>query len=160
MQTLLPDSNSRRRLAAVILILSAAFAAAYAFGLLDPERFLEGLDGETLAERIRLIFALLFLPLLAGGLYSIRLGRRILESEQFPPPGTKVVRKAQVRKGKAAKRYGYGAVLYGLLLIAVSVYGAIVLPEKILDLVRDGSQNDNAKTEKETALWKSLPSDG
>ena len=28
MQTLLPDSNSRRRLAAVILILSAAFAAA------------------------------------------------------------------------------------------------------------------------------------
>lgn len=136
MKTLPPDTTYRRN---VLLPLTAAgllFFILLSSGWLSPERYLEGLEGDALHERLKLLFLLLFLPLLFGGIYAIRMGRNILESGQFPPPGTKVIKATEIKEGAAARRYGYGVVLYGIALVAAFIYGAVYLPDQLYSLIK------------------------
>ncbi|MEJ2468324.1 MAG: hypothetical protein P8Y51_04510 [Campylobacterales bacterium] len=136
MQTLQPDTNHRRNVIALLIAAGAAFLLATASGWLEPGRWFEALEGEALAERIRLVFLILFLPLLPAGFYVIRFGRNVLRSGRFPPPGTKVIRETRVRTGKKAKRMGYASLAYGIALLLVFWYGAFFLPGMLGDLIR------------------------
>lgn len=55
--------------------------------------------------------------LLAAGLWCAALARRVARSEQFPPPGMKVIRNTPLRTGKKAKTMAMVAGLLAAVLI-------------------------------------------
>ena len=67
----------------------------------------------------------LTLPLLLGAARALRIARRTLEAERFPPPGLAVVRDTPVRRGAAARRWGRALRVIALALGVLG--GAIAL---------------------------------
>ena len=85
-------------------------------------------------------YLFLALMLLIAGLviafatYAIRFGGRVRAGALYPPPGTRVIRDTRVVRGPVAVLIGrvqvwlgYALVLCALALIALSIYGVIVI---------------------------------
>jgi hypothetical protein len=77
---------------------------------------------------------LLAAPVVAFGVYAARFGRAVATSGQYPPPGTRVVRRTRVLRGPAATFVGRGQlfagvtlVLCGIALVVVAAWGVWLL---------------------------------
>lgn len=75
-------------------------------------------------------------PLLGLAWYLWHLGQRILRTEQYPPPGLKVVRDTLVVRGPAAGRRGRFVQLCAVVLGAAAVLLAVSLGRVFASLVR------------------------
>ncbi|MEZ5457166.1 MAG: hypothetical protein R3F04_13830 [Lysobacteraceae bacterium] len=83
--------------------------------------------------RWALLVLLLSLPLIAMG-WALPLAWRLWTTGQFPPPGTWVVRRKPIRRGRAVRIRAVALVLWSVLSIALAIWGAYtvqsVLPDR------------------------------
>ncbi|NOT54992.1 MAG: hypothetical protein HOP18_10335 [Deltaproteobacteria bacterium] len=105
-----------------------------AFGILFLREFLahiEALTAHAPEERIQQLITLLKILLVIKGISFIGFGTfsaqralRTIHTDQFPPPGTRVIRDTLVVTGRAAQRHGKGL----LVLSVVVITSGIVVP--------------------------------
>ena len=131
-----PDKRNPRlpRLLAVLIVSLAIFLILDGFDLLSPEGMVPGQSSEERIDRMQLILPVLFWPLLPLGLYVGYFGMRILRAGEFPPPGSKTLRPVEIIRGKPASVRGWVAILAGLSLCGLAVYGAVVIPGELARL--------------------------
>ncbi len=128
------DPAARRRV--ILLLIAGAVIGACA--LWSVQRYLPGelaaTDPELYRERLyRAVYALAMLSfagLLAAGGGLVLLGRRILDADRFPPPGSPLVRPTRVHHGVRARLIGRCVILGGSLLLL----GALLAPMLLLEL--------------------------
>jgi hypothetical protein len=58
---------------------------------------------------------------LATGVHTVRFAARVMESAQFPPPGTRVLNDTRIRQGSSARALGRVQSVLGIAIVAVSV---------------------------------------
>jgi hypothetical protein len=63
-----------------------------------------------------------FVALVEMGVYLILLARRTLRSDQYPPPGMRVIRETRLRKGTQAKRAALSLIVLASLLMVVAFF--------------------------------------
>jgi len=88
-------------------------------------------DPEEIGSRLRLAFAAVALavaaPVLGLAGYFWRVGARIIGAEQFPAPGTLVMRDTLVLRGAPARRRGRLMQLVAVFLVAAAFGLTVVL---------------------------------
>jgi hypothetical protein len=139
-EILLPDLKLQRRVISAVL-------AGVALGVLTMLWFLPWLETTLLLARARgtLTFPLacwLFLaftvalaaPVIWFGVFAIRFGARVVNSGQYPPPGTRVIVRTRVLHGPVAsfagrsqQVLGAGLVLCGLALLVLAGWGVAIM---------------------------------
>lgn len=119
------DSKHRSRILVVLLVFVVAGLALLRWGLPAAYAELNRLDPETALRVIEAVLVLLFLGLIPFGLYLGRLGRRAVDHERFPPPGTRVVRDVPVLRGEKARRRGKALSFFSWGLIVLAVAAAL-----------------------------------
>lgn len=134
------DPGARRR--AFVALLALAFAGVATLALLqngigDP-RTLEPTEAATRFEVLLAVLAAVLgsaAILLGAGAWALwRIGRRTLDTGQFPPPGVVVLRDVDVVDGAAAKRRGNALVLVAAILAVSSLAIAVVGGSLVLRL--------------------------
>lgn len=123
-------ADPRARRTALIVVAGGTLAgiAALTLGTSSPFDVVDWVDHEP-ASRVPLLvlgmLVLLSLPLLALAAYLWALGRRIVNTQRFPPAGMRVIRDTPVLTGDAALRRGRWlqllAVTLGLLSLALAI---------------------------------------
>ena len=115
------DPSARRQ--AVLLIIFGALVGALL--IVAFERYRTPLRDWLLSEpgelgyRVRLVFflfAVLLAPLVAFAVYFWSLGVKVLHTQQFPPPGARVIRDTPVIGGQAAVLRGQGLKVFAICL--------------------------------------------
>jgi hypothetical protein len=130
-----PDTRLRRRLLSVLLASVGIFLVIDLFDLIEFEQLFSDLSGEARIERIQWMLALLFWPLLPLGMAVSYFGYRIIRSGSFPPPGSKLIRPPRIETGKTALLRGWVAILTGLSLSGLAIYGAVIIPGELAKLL-------------------------
>jgi len=67
-------------------------------------------------------------------IYFISLGTKTYKSNQFPPPGVKVIRDIRLRKGHKAKRYAIGLWLFAAALLIFAIVLTVLLNNVISNI--------------------------
>jgi MFS family permease len=104
------------------------------------------LDGKTAFLVIKAAIIFVFMSMLPIAIYLLRFGQRIIESEQLPPPDTKVIRDTHVIRGDAAVARGRTVVFLSVLMMCVSLMGAFYIPHK-MDKIMEKRAGPNSTVE-------------
>ncbi|MDJ0808094.1 MAG: hypothetical protein QNJ78_14830 [Gammaproteobacteria bacterium] len=129
------DAKGRRRLLIVMILSIVVFFIVDTFELVSMEKILQGDPGEPPIERIQLLLSILFWPLVPLGLYVVYFGVRILKAGRFPPPGSWTLRSVNINTGKTAVIRGWIAIVTGLILCGLALYGAVIIPAELARLL-------------------------
>jgi hypothetical protein len=93
---------------------------------------------EQIYSRLALVFAIVALavavPIMAFAGYLWRLGKRIIRSQRFPPPGTFVARDTIVLRDAAARRRGRLLQILAVFMVA-AVLGFVAILWRLLSLL-------------------------
>jgi hypothetical protein len=95
------------------------------------------------------------LPILGLAVYQILLARRVLQSGQFPPPGTKVVRDTKIRTGGKAKKAAITLIVLSSVVMAITlflVYWPHAFEKKLIKKSSDAERNLSGKQRGVTVL--------
>lgn len=110
--------------------------------------FFEYLDTLPAKKSIRIAISFLTLlsiiPLTIGFL-MLKQGLKIIRTESFPAPGTKVWKDTRIFKGKKARWRGICLIIISLVILACGVFNATVLPYGFNKLLNEKA-NEKAKT--------------
>ncbi len=106
--------------------------------------YLEALDYDTAFLVMKITIFVLFLGVLPFAVYLLRLGQRIVESQQLPPPGTKVIRDTKIIRGAKAIMRGRIVIFLSLFMICLSLIGAFYIPYKMDSLVEKQAVNSKS----------------
>jgi hypothetical protein len=128
-------AKPRNRLWAVLLLSLLVFALIEGLDLFSLRRPAEDWSGLQQLDHLQLGLSILFWPLLPLGLYLIYFGIRTLSAGQFPPPGSRLIRRVEVERGHPARFRGWAAILAGMGLCVLAVYGAVIVPAELAALV-------------------------
>jgi hypothetical protein len=108
-----------------------------------------GLAGKKIILLLKWWMGLGSLPILGLAVYQIILGRRILKSGRFPPPGMKVIRDTKIETGAKAKKVAISLIALSsivIVMILFLVYLPFVFEKKLLkkssDVERGVSQKE------------------
>lgn len=129
-QVLLADKKLRRVVLAIVLVFGVLGLAAihlvgeYLQGIQElakesPEEALQ-----QFGQFLRVFLAIGSVSLLAISISIGRFSLRALQTNQFPPPGTRVIRDTTVEQGARARK----TALLGLVLAAMLGAGSVLLP--------------------------------
>jgi hypothetical protein len=122
------DPATRKRALYLIGAMTIVGAAAIHWGLPALQKYLFSLPPKVSLKMTCLIIFITFVPVSLMGFYFFFLGRKTLNTKQFPPRGTKVIKDTALLTGSAATRRGKMLILGGILLILLSVVGAGYFP--------------------------------
>ncbi len=93
-----------------------------------------GFDRRIVCMSFLVVVSLVAASVAGLGVSAVRQGRRVCAADRYPLAGMKVLRDTRVLRGRAAQITGRGQMLIGgtlvglaLLLLAVSIYGALLL---------------------------------
>lgn len=133
------DPAARVRVVVISLVVVALAIAAAVAGreLLIPWAQLDRAAMDRLAREdpVRLLrlarwlfygaFGFVALMTIAPGALYVRISRRIVESDQFPAPGTSVLRDTPIVRGRMAQRRGRitGFMGWGLITVGLGLFG-------------------------------------
>ena len=120
-----------RRTIIIYLLCLLIGATLILWGLPRAQEYVEGLDCKTAYLVIKIAIIFIFLSILPFAVYFLRFGQRIIESEQLPPPGTKVIRDTKVIRGDKAIARGRVVFFLSLLMVCLSLIGALYIPYKM-----------------------------
>ena len=123
------------RLLVVLLISLLAVLLIEHAGWLNQESSLQGMDQTSRADQLQLLLRVIFLPLIPIGVYVVFLGYRIIRSDRFPPPGSRIFKRLPVQRGTLARVRGWLALTTGLCLCGLGIYGAVIVPYEIVNLL-------------------------
>jgi hypothetical protein len=124
-----------RRLLLILAISLLVFLLIEQTGWLDFKRSQQGMDTATRVDDIQLLLRVIFLPLLPVGAYVVYLGYMIIRSGRFPPPGSRLLKELPPQSGALASIRGWFALVMGLCLCGLAVYGAVIVPRDIARLI-------------------------
>jgi len=129
------DPRLRRRILLTLAILMLGVVLADQAGLLDTGNWFSGLNPHQRAERIVWLLRLVFLSLLPLAGYMLYIGGRVIRSRAFPPPGMRVFRTGLLEQGERAVIRGWVILVVGLCVCALALYGALLVPREIMQLM-------------------------
>ena len=116
----------------IICLLCSLFGVMLIFwGLPRAQEYLRELDCKTAFQVIKVSIVFIFLSVLPFAVYFLRLGQRIIESEQLPPPGARVIRDKKTIRGAKAITRGRALIFLSVLMICLSLIGAFYVPYKM-----------------------------
>lgn len=122
-QVLKPDKEYRKK-AIIILIISIIAGLgvlAYFQVYIDDVKELAKYDRDQALTKIffmlKIIMISMAFTLASFGIYVLRLSIKTIISEQFPPPGIKVIKETQVLRGSPAKNRGFMGVMLAVAII-------------------------------------------
>ncbi len=125
-----PSSRARWILAALVGLMVLAYLAfqRLLIGDFSPTENPTDLDVQSLTDALILTTGttalVSFCISIAATAYLWRLGRRALSSSQFPPPGTLVVKRTRIARGKLAKIEAWLSILLGGILWVAPIFFA------------------------------------
>jgi hypothetical protein len=124
------DARQRRNLALLIAATIALAALFFFFGLPRLDRWIR--TGNTMASlhRFGVVCDVLAALLLLSAAWAAGYARRVLRSNQFPPPGTWVLRDTRLRHGAAARLRAWGLVFVAAGCALFAIY-LIALPYQL-----------------------------
>jgi len=128
MTVLKADPEYRRKVVFVFVAFVALGTVVIPWGLPALNAFLKEKRPEGAFRIVEVLLIMLFLPLLPWAFYFYRLGRRILTSGRYPPPGTKVIRDTEMLEGKTARRKAYQMMIFSVVLAAVALMAMFFIP--------------------------------
>lgn len=119
-----------RRQAMLLLVFAAAVGGLLIAGfehIREPIREWLASEPAEAARRAQLAFHvaafILCVPLVAFAIYLWLLGARVLRSQQFPPPGIRVIRDTPVVEGQDATTRGH---VIQILAVCLGIGGALL----------------------------------
>jgi len=124
-----------RRLLVILLISILVFLLIDRFGWRLLEPLPRGENSQAQAERVALLLRVVFLPLIPIGAYIVYLGFKIIRSGRFPPPHSRLLGRLPPQSGTLANIRGWLALLAGLCLGGLAIYGAFIVPHEIARLL-------------------------
>ena len=127
MAVLKVDKAYRRKFFALIFVLVLLLLAGVYW---TPRALADYLCGKSVGEAFRameVVLQVLFLSAMPFAVPFYRLGRRILTSGLFPPPGSKVLFDVVIVEGKAARRKGYGLIMLSVFIVVWAVSATFIL---------------------------------
>lgn len=101
-----------------------AFPALSASLASSPCREIFGVNGAVFFIYCVLLGVPLSCAIVVGAIFTPR-AIRILREGRVPPSGVKVLRRTRIRRGLYAKIFGYAALFYPVLFIAIAVWGGL-----------------------------------
>lgn len=125
------DPAQRRNVQWLIATMVAAALLLFLFGLPALKRWINVADGTVMLHRMSLVFYGLGDLLLATAAYASWYARRIFGSQQFPPPGTWVMRDTRVLRGDAARARGWWVLTCAIGFVLLATYTMLVLPRRL-----------------------------
>lgn len=140
------DPAYRKKVIFVYVIFAAVGAAIIGWGIPWLGKHLQSLDPKEALQFMKLILIAVFLGVLPLAFYLLRFGRKVIQAEQFPPPGVKVIRDTAVLVGGKAKLRGRAIVALSLILVLLSLLGAFYMPY-LLDKVATRSSEAVGRTQ-------------
>lgn len=126
------DPEARRKgiwIICVVMLLGFSAILAFEYVQEDFQTWLEA-NIDFLLDNTFVVFvaSLLFVsPLLAVGIYLLLLGKRIVRTQRFPPPGQAVIRDTAVQEGQQAIWRGRVIQLLALLVLGSVVTIPIIM---------------------------------
>ena len=124
-----------KRLLAVLVLSLLAFVVFDHYGWDVFNALPQGSHDTARAEQIQLLLSVIFLPLIPIGAYVVYLGYRIIRSGRFPPPGNWLLKSLPPQSGSLALVRGWLALFTGLCLVGLGIYGAVIVPREIANLL-------------------------
>jgi hypothetical protein len=129
------DKNLKYKYLILILIVGLIGVILIKWALPLGMDYLKTMAPERALELIKIVLIIIFLSLIIPGIYFLKLGRKIILSETFPPPGTTVIKDTPVIEGKKARQKGMLLLFFAALFFIFGVLGAVLshfLIEEIL----------------------------
>lgn len=94
-------------------------------------RYLAQLTPQKTLQILQVAVSLMFLSVLPIAWYIWALGRKVVTSQQMPPPGVRVIKDISIIKGRSAVARGKALIAIAVLLAIVGLIGGIWLPWKL-----------------------------
>jgi len=110
----------------VIVVLASLVLEPHFKAYMDQMSQLSKEDPDLAFEKTMLLLKwslrTVFVALVGMGAYLILLARRTLRSNQYPPPGMRVIRETRLRTGNQGKRAALSLIVLASLLIVVAFF--------------------------------------
>lgn len=137
MAILRTDPETRKKAFCLIGVITLMGMAVIYWGLPRFKAYIFTLPPGKAIQILGMVMSLLFLSLVPLALYLYRIGRKTLGSNQFPPPGTKVVRDTVVQTGHAARRRGLILIAGSVMIMVMALFAATYFPFKFNKSFKD-----------------------
>ena len=121
------DARQRRNLALLIAGMVVFAALFFFFGLPALIKWVHAGNTAASLHKLGVVCDVLAALLLLTAAWAFGYARRVLRSDQFPPPGTWVLRDTLLKRGAAARIRAWGLVVVAVGCALFAIY-AIVLP--------------------------------
>jgi len=150
-QFLKPDKDYKKKVIIILIISIIAGLAALAYFHIyfqEIKELAEYDHEQALAKMLflfRIIMVSMAFTLASFGIYMSRVSIKTIISEQFPPPGIKVVKKTGLIFGRPAKIRGYIGIILAILIIITGITFPAFFYLKINHDFYKSGQNSNIK---------------
>lgn len=108
--------------------------AVIKWGIPVFKSYLNRLPAEDELQVLNIVLSISILSLIPWAIYFYRFGRKVIESNQYPPPGVKVIHDTLVLTDKAACRRGHIFRAAGLLIIITALLVSVYVPYMVNNL--------------------------
>jgi hypothetical protein len=124
------DARQRRNLALLIAGMLVFAALFFFFGLPRLTAWVHTGNTAAVLHKLGVVCDVLAALLLLTAAWAVGYARRVLRSDQFPPPGTWVLRDTPLRRGAGARMRARGLMVVAAGCTLFAIY-AVVLPYQL-----------------------------
>src|SRR6266567_2762528 len=125
------DQETRKKAFILLGVITVIGAIVIQFGLPRLTGYMHSLPLNEAIQLFIIVTTLPFISIIPIAIYCYRIGRKVIASNQFPPPGSKVIRDTKVLTGLAARRRGLTLVALSSLMMVIGVFASAYFPIKI-----------------------------
>ena len=130
------DKKYRNKALGLLFLLGLLSILIIIWGLPSGMEYLRHLDHQTAFLIIDLVLVFIVLSMVPLGIFLLRLSRKILKHECFPPPGMKVIKDTPIVRGKKAKIKGQIVLFISILFMIAGLCGALYIHYLFQALIR------------------------
>jgi hypothetical protein len=128
-EEILAANRKYRRVILVALLVCVCFGMVLLQWVLPwTTRYLTEREPQEALRVLQTVTCLLFLSVLPLAWYIWSLGRKVVDSQQMPPPGVRLIKDVKVVKGAAAVARGRVLMALAVVLALAGLAGGIYLP--------------------------------
>jgi len=120
------DARQRRNLALLIAGMLAFAVLFFFFGLPRLNAWVRAGNTAAALNKLGMVCDVLAVLLLLTAAWAVGYARRVLRSDQFPPPGTWVLWDTRLRRGAAARMRAWGLVFVAAGCALFAIYVAVL----------------------------------
>jgi len=137
-EKIIPANRTYRRTVLIIYVVLVVIGVVLIGWVLPRSQdYLEGLEAQKALGILKVALVVLFLSILPLAAYLLAVGRKMMKTERFPPPGMKVISDTKVVEGEKVKFRGQVMVVLSLVLIFLGLLGALY-SSSLIDQLANG----------------------